>query len=88
VFWQRSLEYRDAFKREFGSDPWVARPRDADSSKISEIERDAEHTATVIKAVLDASQDDESFRINMLSAMRDDPSMVMRLRSKAASNKH
>lgn len=73
-----SLEYRDAFIREQGKDPWVGG---------SITENDAKQVAEHYKGLLEAYGDDPAeFTYRFDQTLQDDPQVVNALRAKRATN--
>lgn len=73
-FWAKSLEYREAYLRETGNDPWT------DGSV--EPTAKTEYIASTVKKLLDDYQNPTSFRTQFNETLKDDPQVLRALRSK------
>lgn len=71
-FIETSVNYRDAMIRELGRDPW---------SDNGEPNSDTVKVAETFKALLTENPDDFTFRTKLHNVMRDDASLLARLRS-------
>lgn len=81
-YWEKSLEYRDAFMSESGNDPWTDFGREGSNKETPKTKK----IAAAIKQLLDENPSDVDFRIRMHGALRDDPNvgMVLEERKKQA----
>ena len=74
----KSLEYRDAYIAEFGTDPFT----DFGSSGSGEKNADTEEVAGKLKKLLDENESAVSFRIAMNEILKDDPQLIAMIKQR------
>ena len=75
---EKSLEYREAYIHELGTDPWT----DFSVSGSGEPTEKTNKIANAYQQLLDENPSPVDFRIKFLSILKDDPNIISGLRSK------
>jgi hypothetical protein len=76
----KSLEYRDAHIREYGTDPFS----DFGQKGPGKSTDDTQEVANTLKQLLDENTSPVDFRIKLNSVLQDDPQLTAKLRSRRA----
>ena len=75
---QKSLEYRQAYIKEFGTDPWTDFTVNGSSAPNEQTER----VAKALQQLVDENESPVSFRIALNDMLRDDPAVIAALRDR------
>ena len=76
----KTLEYRDAHIREFGTDPFSDFKQEGPGKPTD----DTNEVATTLQTLLDENQSPVDFRIKLNSVLQDDPQLTAKLRNRRA----
>jgi phage tail tape-measure protein len=74
----KSLEYRNAYIKEFGTDPFADFGQEGSGSSTD----DTSEVATVLQTLLDENPSPVDFRIKLNSVLKDDQKLVSKLRKR------
>lgn len=78
-YWELSIEYRDAFLKETGKDPW--------SDGMGDATDQTEKVANTVKQLLRDYENPVSFRTQFNELIQDDPNVIRALRDRNKKNK-
>ena len=74
----KSLEYRNAYISEFGTDPWT----DFSVNGSGEETAQTKKVASALQQLVDENQSNVDFRIKLQSTLRDDPKVIPMIRDR------
>ena len=74
----KSLEYREAHLKEFGTDPWT----NFSSEGAEEATADTKEVAKVLQDLVNENESAVDFRIKLNSVLKDDPKLIQALNKK------
>ena len=72
---KKSLEYREAHIKEFGTDPWTNFSSEGSDKETAETKK----VAAALQAIVDENESPVEFRMKMNSVLKDDTTLIRKL---------